>query len=57
MGKTVLGGRAGGMPELVFEYILVKNKIATNIIEINIKESILLILDDLFINYLTFRCT
>jgi len=27
MGKTVLGGRAGGMPEMVFEYILVKNKI------------------------------
>jgi len=27
MGKTVLGGRAGGMPEMVFEYILVKNQI------------------------------
>ena len=27
MGKTVLGGRAGGMPEMVFEYILAKNKI------------------------------
>ncbi len=27
MGKTVLGGRAGGMPEMVFEYILTKNKI------------------------------
>lgn len=24
-GKTVLGGRAGGMPEMVFEYILNKN--------------------------------
>lgn len=24
-GKTVLGGRAGGMPEMVFEYILKKN--------------------------------
>lgn len=24
-GKTVLGGRAGGMPEMVFEYILYKN--------------------------------
>ena len=24
-GKTVLGGRAGGMPEMVFEYILRKN--------------------------------
>lgn len=27
MGKNVLGGRAGGMPEMVFEYILVKNGI------------------------------
>lgn len=26
-GKTVLGGRAGGMPEMVFEYILNKNNI------------------------------
>lgn len=26
-GKTVLGGRAGGMPEMVFEYILNKNSI------------------------------
>ncbi len=26
-GKTVLGGRAGGMPEMVFEYILKKNGI------------------------------
>lgn len=26
-GKTVLGGRAGGMPEMVFEYILKKNQI------------------------------
>ena len=26
-GKTVLGGRAGGMPEMVFEYILKKNNI------------------------------
>lgn len=26
-GKEVLGGRAGGMPEMVFEYILVKNNI------------------------------
>ena len=26
-GKDVLGGRAGGMPEMVFEYILVKNGI------------------------------
>lgn len=27
MGKNVLGGRAGGMPEMVFEYILEKNNI------------------------------
>lgn len=27
MGKDVLGGRAGGMPEMVFEYILKKNSI------------------------------
>lgn len=26
-GKDVLGGRAGGMPQMVFEYILVKNGI------------------------------
>lgn len=26
-GKDVLGGRAGGMPEMVFEYILKKNSI------------------------------
>ncbi len=26
-GKTVLGGRAGGMPQMVFEYILEKNNI------------------------------
>lgn len=26
-GKTVLGGRAGGMPEMIFEYILRKNGI------------------------------
>lgn len=26
-GKTVIGGRAGGMPEMVFEYILNKNNI------------------------------
>lgn len=26
-GRTVLGGRAGGMPEMVFEYILKKNSI------------------------------
>ncbi len=27
IGKNVLGGRAGGMPEMVFEYILKKNNI------------------------------
>ncbi len=27
-GKTVLGGRAGGMPEMLFEYILKKNNIS-----------------------------
>ena len=27
VGKNVLGGRAGGMPEMVFEYILAKNGI------------------------------
>ena len=27
-GKTVLGGRAGGMPEMLFEYILKKNGIS-----------------------------
>lgn len=27
IGKEVLGGRAGGMPEMVFEYILKKNSI------------------------------
>ncbi len=27
IGKNVLGGRAGGMPEMVFEYILKKNSI------------------------------
>ena len=26
-GKLVLGGRAGGMPQMVFEYILKKNNI------------------------------
>lgn len=38
-GKDVLGGRAGGMPEMVFEYILDKNGIdpAT---EVNIDQSI-----------------
>lgn len=26
-GSTVLGGRAGGMPEMIFEYILKNNNI------------------------------
>ncbi len=38
-GKDVLGGRAGGMPEMVFEYILVKNKIDP-VTEVKIDQSI-----------------
>lgn len=38
-GKKVLGGRAGGMPEMVFEYILVKNKIDP-VTELSIDQSI-----------------
>lgn len=35
-GKTVLGGRKGGMPEMVFEYILKKNNLdPTSDIDIN----------------------
>lgn len=37
-GKTVLGGRAGGMPEMVFEYILRKNNIDPA--EVDIDQSI-----------------
>lgn len=37
-GKTVLGGRAGGMPEMVFEYILLKNNIDPS--ELTIDQSI-----------------
>ncbi len=39
VGKNVLGGRAGGMPQMVFEYILKKNNIdpAT---DVNIDQSI-----------------
>ncbi len=37
-GKNVLGGRAGGMPEMVFEYILAKNGIKPA--EVNIDQSI-----------------
>lgn len=38
VGKEVLGGRAGGMPEMVFEYILEKNGIDPA--EVNIDQSI-----------------
>lgn len=37
-GKDVLGGRAGGMPEMVFEYILKQNGIEPS--EVNIDQSI-----------------
>ena len=37
-GKDVLGGRAGGMPEMVFEYILSKNDIDKS--DVNIDQSI-----------------
>lgn len=38
IGKDVLGGRAGGMPEMVFEYILEMNGIDPS--EVNIDQSI-----------------
>ena len=38
-GKTVLGGRAGGMPEMVFEYILEKNNVDP-VTEVTIDQSI-----------------
>ena len=38
IGKDVLGGRAGGMPEMVFEYILKQNSIDPS--EVNIDQSI-----------------
>lgn len=38
-GKTVLGGRAGGMPEMVFEYILKKHGIDPKA-DLNIDQSI-----------------
>ena len=38
IGKDVLGGRAGGMPEMVFEYILEKNGIDPA--DVNIDQSI-----------------
>jgi len=34
-GKTVLGGRAGGMPEMVFEFILAKKNIPTDALVID----------------------
>ena len=37
-GTTVIGGRAGGMPQMVFEYILSKNNIALS--ELTIDQSI-----------------
>lgn len=39
MGKEVLGGRAGGMPQMVFEYILNKNNIDP-VTEVMIDQSI-----------------
>lgn len=39
MGKEVLGGRAGGMPEMVFEYILNKNNIDP-MVDVSIDQSI-----------------
>lgn len=38
-GKNVLGGRAGGMPEMVFEYILEKNNMNAQT-DLNIDQSI-----------------
>ncbi|MCI9337524.1 MAG: ABC transporter substrate-binding protein [Lachnospiraceae bacterium] len=38
-GKDVLGGRAGGMPQMVFEYILEKNGIDPRA-DVNIDQSI-----------------
>ena len=35
IGKNVLGGRKGGMPEMVFEYILKQNSIDPSEIDIN----------------------
>lgn len=39
IGKNVLGGRAGGMPQMVFEYILKKNNINPQS-DVNIDQSI-----------------
>ena len=38
-GKTVLGGRAGGMPEMLFEYILKKNGISPTY-DVNILQNV-----------------
>lgn len=38
-GKNVLGGRPGGMPQMVFEYILQKNNIDPSV-DVNINQSI-----------------
>lgn len=38
-GSKVLGGRAGGMPEMVFEYILTKNNIDPDM-DLSIDQSI-----------------
>lgn len=38
-GKTVLGGRKGGMPEMVFEYILKKNGLVPGV-DVTIDQSI-----------------
>ena len=38
-GKNVLGGRAGGMPELVFEYVLKKHGLSP-VTDVNIDQSI-----------------
>lgn len=39
VGANVLGGRPGGMPEMVFEYILLKNNIDPKL-DVNIDQSI-----------------
>ena len=39
IGKDVLGGRPGGMPQMVFEYILLKNNIDPKL-DVNIDQSI-----------------
>lgn len=41
-GKDVLGGRKGGMPEMVFEYILKKNGIDPQT-DLNINQGVILV--------------